>query len=123
MKQEQLNSLPPGVYRLYWKSGGYSVASVGRTTEGLYWFAPSNWVYEPSERYLGYMPSFNWEMVERIEIIEVVGNAMKARTACDVVNAWGKTEHCCECGEEYPRADLMRGHVFCPNCRPKETGG
>lgn len=27
-------------------------------------------------------------------------------------------EPCCDCGEDYPRADLInRGHVYCPKCR------
>lgn len=26
-------------------------------------------------------------------------------------------EACCNCGEEYPRADLMAGHVYCSVCR------
>ncbi len=30
----------------------------------------------------------------------------------------GKTEPCCECGEDYPRADLVGGgHIYCPKCR------
>ena len=30
----------------------------------------------------------------------------------------GQTEPCCECGQDYPRADLhFRGDVYCPTCR------
>jgi hypothetical protein len=31
------------------------------------------------------------------------------------------TESCCECGEDYPRADLiLHGHIFCPKCSVRE---
>src|SRR5262245_40196654 len=31
----------------------------------------------------------------------------------------GKVEPCCECGNDYPRADLVvRGDIYCPKCRP-----
>ncbi len=34
----------------------------------------------------------------------------------------GKTEPCCECSEDYPRADLaIRGEVFCAKCRKVEA--
>jgi hypothetical protein len=32
----------------------------------------------------------------------------------------GGTEPCCECGDDYPRADLMAGEIYCPACRAKE---
>lgn len=35
----------------------------------------------------------------------------------------GRTEPCCACGNQYPRADLQfRGEIYCPGCRkpPKE---
>lgn len=32
----------------------------------------------------------------------------------------GKLEYCCECAGEYPRSDLIDGHIFCPACRAAE---
>lgn len=29
----------------------------------------------------------------------------------------GKLEYCCECGAEYPRSDLLAGHIYCSACR------
>lgn len=59
------NIVPPkfkidklGVFRLFWKSGGFSWASVGSDSSGNLWFAPSNWVT---------VPSFDWSDVERVE--------------------------------------------------------
>lgn len=35
---------PNGLYKVHWKSGGYSLASIGRDTKGDIWIAPSNWI-------------------------------------------------------------------------------
>ena len=43
MKQKEAQALPLGVYHIYWKKGGSSLASVGRTHSGKAWFAPCNW--------------------------------------------------------------------------------
>jgi hypothetical protein len=32
-----------GLYRLYWKDGGFSLAAVGMASNGDMWFAPVNW--------------------------------------------------------------------------------
>lgn len=37
---------------------------------------------------------------------------------CDPRNLEGKTENCCECGYEYPRSELLAGHIYCKGCRP-----
>ena len=40
-----------------------------------------------------------------------------ARELCDPSKLAGKTESCCECGTEYPRSELLMGHIYCPTCR------
>ena len=35
-----------GVYRVYWKCGGSSVAAIGGMHNGDLWIAPSNWTNE-----------------------------------------------------------------------------
>jgi hypothetical protein len=37
-------SIPLGCYRVWWKSGGSSVATIYQDSEGKPWIAPSNWV-------------------------------------------------------------------------------
>ena len=32
-----------GLYKIYWKSGGSSLASIGSLSCGARWFAPTNW--------------------------------------------------------------------------------
>jgi hypothetical protein len=66
-------TIAPGLYRLFWKSGGTSVASVGCDYSGRNWFAPTNWIG---------VPSFYWSLVESFEQIDVVENTKEApRTA------------------------------------------
>ena len=49
-----------GLYKIYWNSGGHSVASVGYDACGNRWFAPTNWVSGHS---------YNWGGVKEIELI------------------------------------------------------
>lgn len=53
----------PGVYRIYWKEGGYSVGAIGQKMNGRCWFTPANW--------LGGEPCQEWRRVERVELIEL----------------------------------------------------
>ena len=34
----------PGLYKIYWRSGGSSLASIGVLRDGGRWVAPTNWV-------------------------------------------------------------------------------
>ena len=65
MKKSKVKELKNGVYRIYWKSGGYSVASIGRLPNGDVWLAPSNWT-EPS------IKMDTWKSVKKVKLIEVV---------------------------------------------------
>ena len=44
MTEDQVRQLPLGLYRVYWLSGGMSVAAVGMDSAGNHWLAPTNWV-------------------------------------------------------------------------------
>lgn len=57
---ETVLKLPFGIYRLYWKDGGSSLAAVGQRASGMRWFAPVNWLS---------VPSISWESVESIELL------------------------------------------------------
>lgn len=43
MKRAEVQKLPLGLYRLYWKAGGQSLACVGSLSNGDRWFACANW--------------------------------------------------------------------------------
>ena len=38
-----MDNCPLGLYEVFWKSGGSSVATIGMTYDGTRWIAPSNW--------------------------------------------------------------------------------
>ena len=44
MKKKDVQELKHGLYRIHWKSGGSSLASVGSMPDGARWMAPTNWV-------------------------------------------------------------------------------
>jgi hypothetical protein len=59
--------LKHGVYKIFWKSGGMSLASIGFTHDGTNWYAPCNW----TSQFKGAptVASTDWESIERIELI------------------------------------------------------
>lgn len=44
MKVTRIEDLTFGVYKIKWKSGGSSLASVGYDAKGRWWMAPCNWI-------------------------------------------------------------------------------
>ena len=54
-----------GIYRLWWKSGGSSLAAVGSLHSGTRWFAPTNWTASVK---MGIV-STEWRKVERVDQI------------------------------------------------------
>lgn len=62
MRRAEAKGLPNGLYRLHWKSGGFSLAAVGRDNFGVPWFAPTNWLRVPDTR---------WSIVKRVERLEL----------------------------------------------------
>ena len=55
-----------GLYRIYWKSGGASLAAVGQMANGDRWFAPVNWTSSDNVM----MASTAWRLVQSVELIE-----------------------------------------------------
>lgn len=60
MTAEQVAKLPIGLYQLWWKSGGMSLACVGQLHDGGRWFACSNW----TSRCAHGIASTEWDLVE-----------------------------------------------------------
>tara|TARA_R110000772_G_scaffold99174_1_gene198717 strand:- start:3940 stop:4299 length:360 start_codon:yes stop_codon:yes gene_type:complete len=44
MKYSDVQNLDHGLYRIWWKDGGSSLASVGSDQHGFRWLAPTNWI-------------------------------------------------------------------------------
>jgi hypothetical protein len=58
--------LSPGLYVVYWRSGGRSLAAVGIGPDGTRWLAPTNWVAPTT--------SPDWSDVERADLFAVREN-------------------------------------------------
>lgn len=61
MKKADVQKLKHGVYRVWWKDGGSSVAAVGSMADGARWLAPSNWIWPSSK---------DWRLVDHVKLIE-----------------------------------------------------
>ncbi len=60
MTKSELRNVTLGLYRLHWKEGGVSLASIGCNERGDLWYAPTNWIE---------VPSFDWTKVERVSAV------------------------------------------------------
>lgn len=49
----KFNDCPLGLYRVYWESGGSSLAAIGFDSKGDRWIAPTNWLTTARMRDLG----------------------------------------------------------------------
>jgi len=59
-RDEVQTTVKHGLYRVYWTSGGSSLAAVGSTANGDRWLAPTNWISGETT---------DWSGVERVERI------------------------------------------------------
>lgn len=66
MSDAESRELPHGLYALYWRGGGVSLAAVGSDAFGGRWFAPANWLGSG-------VPCHEWDAVERAELIQTQG--------------------------------------------------
>lgn len=62
MTREEARKLVDGVYHVWWKRGGRSVASIGHNINGDAWIAPANWLSID-------VYGLHWKTVERVELI------------------------------------------------------
>ncbi len=44
MKKSEVQKLQHGLYHIYWKGGGSSLASIGSMPNGDRWMSPTNWI-------------------------------------------------------------------------------
>ncbi len=61
MKREKVQKLHHGLYKVWWKSGGSSLAAVGSTITGKRWIAPTNWVSGSDD---------DWDEVKKVKLIK-----------------------------------------------------
>lgn len=65
MTIHEAKKLPNGVYEIHWKTGGKSVAAVGRLHDGKPWLAPANWTAKDG---ITFRANY-WRKVERAMLI------------------------------------------------------
>jgi hypothetical protein len=65
MTKKEVQKLDHGLYYLYWKSGGFSLAAVGSLHSGDRWYAATNWTNVSTTG----IASTNWKMVEKVSPI------------------------------------------------------
>jgi hypothetical protein len=66
MTKTESRNLKLGLYRVYWTSGGWSVAAIGMKDNGDKWLAPTNWV--------GPTLDPDWDGILRVELIATQGD-------------------------------------------------
>ena len=66
MNEKEVRKLKTGIYRLYWKSGGSSLASVGCMSNGDKWLCPVNWTNDSCTPDIKY-----WNGVKRAVLIDI----------------------------------------------------
>jgi len=79
---EQMRRQPTGVYRLFWHSGGCSVAAVGMLDDGSRWYAPANWTSSGADG----VASADWSPVKFAELIESYQGLRRKRPRKGVPN-------------------------------------
>ena len=117
MVREQYSLLLPGAYRIHLVDGFVVLGLIGSREH-----PPEKWIITANQTG-PVIPTLSWSMVKRVQLVEPANLEKKeaARDAVYKADAYGKTESCCECGEDYPQADLVDGEIYCLDCRIKEA--
>ena len=69
MEKSEVQKLRLGLYKIHWKDGGFSLASVGMTYDGTRWMAPSNWTTGSTEE--PFKATTDWKSVLIAEFINI----------------------------------------------------
>lgn len=72
MSKKEVQNLKHGLYEVYWKSGGSSLAAIGSLRCGKRWIAPINWVSDinSNNKLVGYKRRV-WRDVKRVVVIRI----------------------------------------------------
>lgn len=77
MTRFDASELHNGIYRLHWKSGGFSLAAVGRLHDGTTWYAPTNWTAADQTG----IACTDWRKVDHVERIAIFGKSLQEYSA------------------------------------------
>ena len=73
MNKLEVQNLDHGLYMIYWKSGGESLAAVGSMANGDRWMSPINWV-TPGTDSIKY-----WHQVEKVDFLGLMPSRIKGK--------------------------------------------
>jgi hypothetical protein len=90
MNKKQVSEIQHGLYEIFWKEGGSSLASVGSDRNGKRWYAPINWIV---------VPWYDWRCVLRVRQICPTTRALDA-----------------DCTHAYTHDTQPVDYRFCPWC-------
>lgn len=62
-----MEKLKHGIYEIYWKSGGSSLAAIGYNTKGSNWIAPCNWVNGMVD--IDFDTNVGWSSVKAVKLL------------------------------------------------------
>ncbi len=79
MTSEQAKKLLHGVYRIYWNTGGHSLASIGSLSDGERWYSCANWTSNGKDG----ITSTDWSMVKNVVIVESVDYGAYNEPECE----------------------------------------
>lgn len=66
MTKKEANKLTRGLYEIFWKEGGTSLAAVGSLYNGDRWLAPCNWTMDTQITF----DASHWKSVEKVKLIK-----------------------------------------------------
>ena len=77
MKRSKIQELPHGLYLVYWKSGGQSLAAVGSMSDGTRWLAPCNWIIPTTIETV----EEAWKLVKSMTLVCAAGDCLTLNVA------------------------------------------
>lgn len=61
MTEKQVRLIQNGLYRIFWKEGGVSLAAIGRNYSGKVWYCPVNWINGKGW--------YDWTKIKTVELL------------------------------------------------------
>lgn len=101
MTEQEVSTLPLGLYKVYWKSGGNSLAAVGNSYAGKRWMAPTNWTSEIRELknedgargYCDVATTSHWHEVEKVVHICDIPDESEQEVTVNIMELSWMKEH------------------------------
>jgi len=94
-KRQAAPRYSPGLYRVFWKSGGQSEAAIGCSANGDNWIAPTNWI---STAMLRDLEKGEWGGIDTFEVITPAPVQPSLDAVVKAALEWAAENSDCGCG-------------------------